>query len=335
MALTLRWDDGVHIAYNGDFIFFDLNRNNHSASKVFISHAHLDHSRAFSFNTIQKYSTPETYEVLQALGKNSQKWISVNINQRIKVGDLDVTPRNSGHVLGSALFEVSSPEATVVYTGDLNFEDTYTMRAAEPVPCDVLIIEATFGSPSFIFPPKRDLAVEMSNWAAKMALNHKIPVFKTDPLGNAQEIIYILNKFTDLTVISHWKVSRINRVYEANGYRLEYLDSKSEEAKEVMSSDGYVYVIPKGTRLPNDSRFSVALVSGWALWNRREEYSFAYSDHADYLHLLNFVEECSPNLVLTCFGKRFDEILAKEIRKKLHIEAYPLNLIPTKYVGGK
>lgn len=41
------------------------------------------------------------------------------------------------------------------------------MKQAETVPCDVLIIEATFGSPRFQFPSIDEISDEMVKWAEK------------------------------------------------------------------------------------------------------------------------------------------------------------------------
>jgi len=333
MSLTLKWDKGVSISYNGVSLLFDLQTNHHSASDFFITHAHFDHSKAFRFAEGQKYSTSETCEIIRAVDRISGDWTPIDFNQKLEVDGLKVIPHNSGHVLGSALYEVASPNATVVYTGDFNFEDTFTMKAAEGVQCDVLIVEATFGSPCFVFPPKEELAYEMSKWAVESALHHRTPVFQADSLGNAQEINCILNGFTNLPVLTHPRISRINSVYESHGCKLDYIDSKSKEAEELMSSGEYAYIVPKGSNLSDDGRFNVALVSGWAIWNRDREQAFAYSDHADFPKLLDFIEECSPRTVLTCFGGRFNHILAKEIRRNLNIEAYPLDLISTTYVA--
>ncbi len=333
MSLTAKWDKGVSVSYDGFSLFFDLQTNHHSALDVFITHAHLDHSRAFSFAGARKYSTSETCEIIKAVSKMSGNCVPVGFNQKLKLGDLEVISHNSGHVLGSALYEVVSPDATVVYTGDLNFENTYTMKAAEGVHCNVLIIEATFGSPHFVFPPKEELAYRMSRWAVESVLDHKTPVFQTDSFGNAQEIIHIVNSFTKLPVLTHWRISRINSVYESHGYKLDYVDSGSEEAEEIMSSGEYAYIVPKGLSLSGNPRFDVAFVSGWAIWNRDERQAFAYSDHADYPKLMDFVEECNPETVLTCFGGRFNNILAREIKRHLNIEAYPLELISTTYIS--
>jgi len=248
------------------------------------------------------------------------------MGKKVVFDDVEVVPHNSGHVLGSYEFEVKTPEGNVLFTGDFNTEYTKTMKPAEPVQCDVLVLEATFGSPSFTFPSEDEVGKEMVDWAKKVIRSRKIPTFQADPLGNAQEIISIFNE-SRIPVVSHWKVSRINRIYESYGYKLEYLDAKSAEAQEVIDSGNLVYVTPKQLDLQDHPEFVPALVSGWAMWAKKT--AFPLSDHADFPRLIGFVEECRPKIVLTCHGSRFNDTLAHFIEQKLGIRAYPIELIPT------
>ncbi len=266
-------------------------------------------------------------------GIQIEKWRPLTVKEKTLIDDVEIISHPSGHVLGSYEFEVSTPEGTVLFTGDLNTRSTRTVKPAEPVPCDVLIIESTFGSPEFVFPPDDLIARGMIRWAEKILESGKIPVFQADPLGNAQEIIRIFNENTDLPIISHWRVSRINRVYEYYGYKMKYIDMRSESAYDLISSNNAVIVAPKNRYSFYNPNFVSAFVSGWALKFKRK--SFPLSDHADFPNLIKFVSECNPKLVLTCHGGKFNDVLAKYIEKKLKIRAYSIHLIPTNFSSGK
>jgi len=275
---------------------------------------------------MKKYSSRQTFDLITSFGIQPQNWQPLEMGKKVVFDDVEVVPHNSGHVLGSYEFEVKTPEGNVLFTGDFNTEYTKTMKPAEPVQCDVLVLEATFGSPSFTFPSEDEVGKEMVDWAKKVIRSRKIPSFQADPLGNAQEIISIFNE-SRIPVVSHWKVSRINRIYESYGYKLEYLDAKSAEAQEVIDSGNLVYVTPKQLDLQDHPEFIPALVSGWAMWAKKT--AFPLSDHADFPRLIGFVEECRPKIVLTCHGSRFNDTLAHFIEQKLGIRAYPIELIPT------
>ena len=332
MPLTVEWDDGVSVEYCGRRLIFDPRWNNHESSKVFITHAHYDHSKGFSFKDSEKISTEETKEIVAAYGKEINHWKPLSIGDKLRIEDLEVVSRNAGHVLGSSIFEVITPEGNVVYTGDLQFQDSFTMKGAEPVLCDILVIESTFGSKSFRFPEREKVAHEMVQWALETIKSGKVPTFKADSLGNAQEVTKAFNLYSKLPVTVHWRVAQINEIYKANGRRLKFLDAGSEEASEVTSSGECAFIAPKNVNLAHHPELEPALVSGWALWTKKNK-AFALSDHADFDQLMEFVEACKPKTVLTCFGGKFNHIFAKQVEKKLGIEARPLDLIPTIFVS--
>jgi len=331
MPLTVKWDEGVAIQYRNTRIVFDPRRKNNLRSRIFITHAHYDHSKGFSFSDFEKVSTVETKEIVEAYGKEINNWKPLPIGGKIRNEDLEVVSHNAGHVLGSSIFEVITPESNIVYTGDLQFKDSFTLKGAEPVPCDILVIESTFGSKSFSFPEREKVAHEMVQWASNTVKTGKVPTFKTDTLGNAQEVNKAFNLYSKLPVTVHCKIAQINKIYKANGQPLEFLDATTEEASEVTSSGECVFITPKNIDLVHHPEFEPALVSGWALWTNRNKNAFALSDHADFKQLIEFVEACEPRAVLTCFGGKFNHMFAKHVEKKLKIEARPLNLIPTMF----
>jgi len=327
--LKITWENGVSIKYKDTKIILDPQSRRLTYGAAFITHAHADHSRAFRVSHAPKFSSEETMKLVSIEGIHVKKWQPLAKRKKIVIGDVEVTPHPSGHVLGSYEFEVTTPDGTALFTGDLNTRHTRTVEPAEPVECDILIVESTFGSPDFIFPPDDLIVREMVEWANSILGGGKIPVFQADPLGNAQEIIRVFNENTNIPVISHWKVSRINKVYEYYGHKMEYVDLRDESAYELISRRNAVIVAPKRLNSFYSRDFVSAFVSGWALKFRRK--SFPLSDHADFPNLIEFISRCNPKLVLTYHGGKFNGILAKYIERKLNIRAYPINLIPTEF----
>jgi len=325
--LRIKWENGVLIEHNETKIVLDLQSKSVNCEAAFITHAHVDHSRAFKVNHLPKFSSEETMRLASLDGAQADRWRPMPPGTRIVIDDIEVTSYPSGHVLGSYQFKVDTPEGSILFTGDLNTRGARTVEPAKPVQCDVLIIESTFGSPYFVFPSDDVIAEEMVDWANKILSGGKIPVFQADPLGNAQEIIRIFNENTSLPIITHWRISKINRVYELYGYKMKYVNMGDEDAEELISHRNAVLIMPKNLDLSASQEYVSALVSGWALKFKRR--SFPLSDHADFPNLMKFVSECNPKLVLTYHGGRFNNVLAKHIERKLNVRAYPIDLIPT------
>lgn len=113
------------------------------------------------------------------------------------------------------------------------------------------------------------------------------------------------------------------------GHALKYLDGGDDEEAEYEASNKRVFVAPKNFKHSENPNCNFAYVSGWASRLKGEREPFLLSDHADFTHLLKFVEGCKPKLVLTCHGGKFNEVFARYVTKKLGIEARPLKLIST------
>ena len=147
-------------------------------STLFVTHAHIDHT-----GRIPKlvkdgfkgkiYSTEPTKELahlmledsLGVLGKEAKKhgeeifydesniiqamklWHGIGYHSPVQIGDLKITLRNSGHILGSAMVEIESQGKKTVFSGDLGNPPTPLLKNPEEVTdADFLIIESTYGN---------------------------------------------------------------------------------------------------------------------------------------------------------------------------------------------
>ena len=323
MELKVRQLGGILVEYGDQGVMLDPTRNTHSFP-TFVSHAHADHASAFKHPEREKYATQETYDLLNSMGwKKLDGLKQIKIGDKIKLDDIEVHVHNSGHVLGSVQFEVNTPEGSVLYTGDLYTEETFTMDPATPVDCDIMVIETTFGSPMFQFPKREDIAVEVYQWAVNTVLNGRIPTFKTDSIGNAQEVISIMNQYTNLPVVTNKSATKVTDLYREKGYNLDSVDSESDEGKELLESCKCALITPKGSK-PKWDKLDIALVSGWAAIMGRRRIAFPLSDHADYRGLMSHIRKCNPKRVLTFHGGSMTKDFHNHVRKRLGIAASPL-----------
>jgi Cft2 family RNA processing exonuclease len=324
LALTVRKSKGVIVEYGGYGVAFDPT-SSLTAYPAFVSHAHADHAAAFKYPDLVKYATEPTYRLLDALRwRKLDNWRPITVGETVRVGDMEVRVHNAGHVLGSVQFEVVTPEGTVLYTGDFSLGNSYTMEAATAVGCDILVIETTFGSPMFKFPKRRDLALDMVRWAVMEVIpaGH-VPTFRTDSIGNAQEVISLFNRLTKLPVITAKNVTKVSDVYREYSFDLDYVDADSSEGRELLDGGRCVLVSPKGAKLDWEN-LETALASGWAAIMKKRGRGFPLSDHADFRELLSFIRRCHPKRVLTFHGGALTKGFADYVKKRLGIDARPL-----------
>ena len=151
------------------------------------------------------------------------------------IPNLDVRLVSSGHVLGSASVSITYNDKIILFTSDIGGRGQLTIK--EPITkidADILVIEATFGSPELVFPSREDISMEILKWSADVIKEKRNVVFSAGKLGSAQELIKMFNNLTNLRVVTHGEVTPVSEVYQKHGINLEYFDSKSEEGREIL-----------------------------------------------------------------------------------------------------
>ncbi len=324
--MRIRYEDGIHVEGEGVSIAMDVSKMTRSQMAL-ITHAHWDHSKAFGFDGLTKASTGATLELAKASGGNISRWARIEVGQSMEIGGFRIEAHNAGHILGSVQYELRLGDYSIVYTGDLNLEDTLISRAAEPISCDVLLIEATYGHPSHTRPTREIIINGIVEWAIRTIREGFTPLFYADGLGNSQELISIFNRYTKIPIVVHGKIAKLSRIYKAHGFPLEFFEEGDLRGEGLDRSDR-ILLMPKRAKFKRTGRHRPALVSGWGDIGGFGMEAFPLSDHADFGSLLRYVEESSPNLVLTVHGGAYDRVLAKAIESRLGIRARPLRIGP-------
>lgn len=321
MVFAVRRNNGIELAYKDTSVVLDPARK--TDQPVFITHAHGDHCQGFKSSPIT-YSTRATFDLAQVYVRPTSKNRFIQLHKTIDFNDARIKAHNSGHILGSTQYEIDTSVGNAVYTGDINFRDTLVTQRAEVVPCDLLIIESTYGTPCYF--PSRDYMYErIVKWAASITQKAKTPAFQTDALGNAQELIALLNRSSKIPVVTHPRVTRYSEIYERFGHRLDFVDAASQEGKEIVEGGECALIAPKNMDLRGNTGLDVAFVSGWGSRFSGQRKAFSLSDHSDFYRLLGYVEEAKPKMVLTCHGSFKSQLtLAKKIQRMLKIPSSPL-----------
>jgi len=292
---------------------------------VFITHAHSDHTYGLG-TPAKKYCTEETLGIYEALRERQVKnYQTLKIGETIDINDCEITALNAGHMLGACQFEVVTSKFTAIYTGDINCVDTLTTQAAEQRSCDYLIIEATYGHPSYLFPRRSTMYADIIKWAMTEIENGKIPTFQVYSSGKPQEVVRLFNVYTKMPVVCSPSIARANDIHNRSGIRLDYFDSSTVEGKRALRAGGCIYVTSSGSdHIPRNS--SRAVTTGWALRQAFRRYtSFPLSSHADYDQLMRFVAAVNPKRVYVFNG--YADVLSGQIERKLGINASPLPVL--------
>ena len=154
-----------------------------------ISHAHSDHTGRHNRPAL----TPNTAKLLGDYLVKSDP-ILLPYHEPFDAPNFTMTLHPAGHCLGSAQALIESKETgeRVLYTGDIKSRPSPTNEPLEPVPCDTLVIEATYGRPEYVFPPEEQV-LETAFKTLRMWLSRgQRPVVQGWRLGKSQELLHHL-----------------------------------------------------------------------------------------------------------------------------------------------
>ena len=307
----IQLGNGILLEANESKFRFDPRRVTVDDTSL-ISHAHTDHLPT-SFKKLEAICSPESRDFIAA---RRRKEISI-------VSDPRVSMLEAGHIAGSRMFLVDAGQK-VLYTGDYCTREKKHTKAARPHKCDVLITEATYGLPRYVFPEHRETMSLARDWLEDLIREGTSAILLAYPLGKSQELSAALR---DLPLVMHPTIAANNRILKKHGYDLPDAVYDSERKPP------FVYITSglgkDSLRVEHMKKHGAKTVafSGWALdrgfasLSRLDE-AFPISDHCGYNELMEFVRRCSPTSVFTTHG--FAKEFAIRIRRNLGISAVPL-----------
>jgi putative mRNA 3-end processing factor len=289
----------------------------------FVSHAHGDHIARHD----RTIATTATLALMRhRLGtprRARAEHLPAAHRSPFGLGELTLELFPAGHVLGSAQLRVSRDGVALGYTGDLCTQPTEAAEPAEVMPCDVLVIESTFGLPRYVFPPKAEVLAAIRRFVDDALSDGMTPVLLGYALGKAQEILKHLAD-RGYRCRAHPQVHGVNRVYEEMGVRFPGvlpLGPEGPEAGEVVVCPPHLAgsVAMRGVR-----RRRTAVLTGWALDGGRHfrgvDAAFPLSDHADFPSLVAYARATGAGRVYTLHGQA-DALAASLAREGIRAQA--------------
>jgi metallo-beta-lactamase family protein len=244
---------------------------------LLITHAHTDHIgripklvhegfRGVIYSTpatldIAKLMLPDTLHLLEidarkkgVLALYEQEdvdntfplWKTINYYESFDLGDgVSVYPKDSGHILGAAMFEISINNKKIVFTGDLGNSPSLFLRDTDVITdAKYLLMESVYGDRNHESKTERkEKLIDVIKDTIARNRTLIIPAFS---LERTQDIIFEINDLVERNVIGDIKVfidsplaTHVTEVYKT------YSKDFNESARDMIAQGDDLFNFPR------------------------------------------------------------------------------------------
>lgn len=242
---------------------------------LFVTHAHVDHigripklindgfnGKIYSTKPTQALAGPMLEDTAGILSNNKQfnlgriyteenlnktfkQWVSFDYHEKIQITpNLEVSFKNAGHILGSAMVEFIYNGKKILFTGDLGNSPSPLLPDTEKITdADYLIIESVYGDRNHESRNDRKKLLEQiieDNYKRKGTLI--VPTFS---LERSQELLFELNDLVENSRIPIMSIFfdsplaiRLTEIFK------QYKNYFNETAQKVLSKDKFLFDFP-------------------------------------------------------------------------------------------
>ena len=298
-------------------------------TRALITHAHADHARP---GCDEYWATTSSEGILRQRLGQSINLRTLNYKQQQQIGNAVVSFHSAGHVLGSAQIRLEVNGEVWVVTGDYKRCPDPSCEPFDPVPCDVLITEATFALPIYRWSDGATLAHSIKEWW--QGDRSRPSLLFCYAFGKAQRVMAELAAIgVDDEVLLHGAVETVTRHYRDLSVPMVPSRPVSELPRKESLAGRLVLAPPSAHRSSWMRRFpapQTAFASGWMAVRgarRRKGYErgFVLSDHADWQGLIRTVKESGAQRVYVTHGQ--NDVLARYLNEVEGIQAAPLTAL--------
>jgi putative mRNA 3-end processing factor len=288
-----------------------------------ITHAHSDHARwgskAYLCHTLSK-------PILQLRLGAENNFETIGWNEPVDMNGVRVSLHPAGHIIGSSMVRVEYKGEVWLVTGDYKLENDGISGQWEPIPCNTLITECTFGLPIYQWKPQEEIYIDIRNWINENQLTGKNSVLIAYSLGKAQRLLQAVAPL-GIPVYVHGAIWNTHQAITEAGVQLPTINRITPETPKT-DLKNVIIIAPPGAEgtpwLRKLQPFSLGVCSGWMqvrgnARRRNTDRGFVLSDHADWPALLKSVELCGAEKVFTTHG--FTASFSRYLNEK-GIESY-------------
>lgn len=377
---VIWYNQGTHIRLNGIHILCDptfttdehpeweeyqsmrkkaaMNNDYSDVDLIVVSHGHADHCDRlgyFSETHITVLAHPMTMDLKGSLFADFPNSKEMRDGDKFEFEGIKIYAHDSGHCGGSLMFLFEIDDIRILFTGDLNTQVTSSTYPARPIPCDILIMEATFGDPKYKFPSRDQINMEIYQFLHDNFKEKDVVLMFGQALGKVQEIVKLIRGFRDQDIkilldgYSYICTQSYERNYGEIKEKINHFGKDIHEGKKQayiqindafdptrktlvlshMAKDALLEDIPSLFRKFGLIDPPIVLLSGLSddiLRDVLDMYNpivYKISNHADYESLVRFAKRCQAEKVCVFHGKA--KTFKKEAEKELNVPIYYLH----------
>ncbi|GAA5506126.1 ligase-associated DNA damage response exonuclease [Novipirellula caenicola] len=286
----------------GDF-FVDPQQ---AVDRAVVTHAHTDHARW----GCRRYLAAEPSEHLLRMRMNEDaEFQFLPYGESITIRGVNVSFHPAGHMLGSAQVRLEHRGKVAVVTGDYKLGTDPTCEPWEPIRCDLLVTESTFGLPVYRWDPESTTFALINQWWRETRDEARCCVLYGYAVGKSQRLIAGLDPSIG-PIYTHGAVEKGTEAYRRTGVSLPPTTYVGSVQGKHDYRGAMVVAVPSAHGTPWMRRFGgvrTAMASGWmavrgARRRRSVDRGFVLSDHVDWPSLLQAVQLCDPEMVWVTHG---------------------------------
>ena len=295
VRIMIEYKNGIHIVDTN--LWLD---SRDPQDLCFVSHGHVDHLGSHATIIVSK-PTALFYE--QRL--RPTKAIILEYHEPYTLEGMTVELLPAGHILGSSQIVIKKGAETIIYSGDIKLKPNSTAEQIDVEHADILIMEATYGNPRYLFPDRDVVINQLCNVIDATFSEGRIPIVLAYSLGKGQEVAKVLGE-KGYALLLHNTIYDLLKTYEEFGIEFK----NYEKFTSTISLKNKVFIMPpyvlSSNVIQNIKQKKTIMLSGWALDASKKrsniDIMLPLSDHADFNELLQYVRMVNPRQTYVTHG---------------------------------